>query len=114
MRVHALEFIEHHYQKEIKVSDIADYIGINRSYLTACFQKSIGVSPQQYLIQYRMEKACDLLKTTDLSINAVASEVGYADPLAFSRSFRQMHDSSPKDFRRKNGQTIETDIILEH
>lgn len=111
---HALEFIEHQYQTDIKVSDIADYIGINRSYLTACFQKSIGMSPQQYLIRYRMEKARDLLKTTDLSINAIASEVGYADALAFSRSFRQMYDSSPKDFRRKTETTFETDIIAEH
>ncbi len=111
---HAVEFIEHHYREELKVSDMADYIGINRSYLTACFQKSIGISPQQYLIRYRMEKARDLLKTTDLPIAAIAADVGYEDALAFSRGFRHMYGSSPKDFRRKADTIIETDIIVEH
>ena len=51
---YALDFIEHNYHYNIKVSDIADYVGINRSYLTKCFKKSLQLSPHEYLIDYRM------------------------------------------------------------
>lgn len=111
---HALEFIEHNYQKEIRVADLAEYIGVTRSYLAACFQKTLDLSPQQYLIQYRMEKAKDLLKTTKESITAIAGYVGYEDALAFSRIFRQTYNISPKAFRESADTIIETDIIPEH
>jgi AraC family transcriptional regulator of arabinose operon len=111
---HALEYIEHNYQKEIHVTDIAEYIGVTRSYLTMCFQKSLNTSPQQYLIQYRMEKAKDLLKTTNMAINVIATEVGYDNALAFSRIFRQTCNMAPKAFREKAETTIETDVIPEH
>lgn len=111
---HALEFIEHNYRKEIRVTDIAEYIGVTRNYLSACFQKTLNLSPQQYLIQYRMEKAKDLLKTTNDSINSIATKVGYEDALAFSRIFRQTYKISPKALRASADTTIETDIIPEH
>lgn len=103
---HALEFIEHHYEKNIKVKDIASYIGINRSYLSNSFKKSVNMSPQEYLVNYRMNKACGLLKTTDLPVSAIAVQVGYDDPLAFSKSFKKFYEVSPKAFR-----TLQEDVI---
>lgn len=96
---HALEFIDHNYEKDIKVNDIANYIGIDRSYLTNIFKKIMHISPQQYLINYRFDKACSLLKSTNLPVSAISTLVGYSDPLSFSKSFKTYYKTSPTQYR---------------
>jgi AraC family transcriptional regulator of arabinose operon len=103
---HALEFIDHNYEKDIKVNDIASYIGIDRSYLTNIFKKSMNVSPQQYLVNYRLDKARNLLKTTSLPVNSIASQVGYPDPLSFSKVFKMYYQVSPKAYRDQNDKLV--------
>lgn len=76
---HAMEYIAYHYREKIKINELADYIGVNRSYLTSSFKKAIGCSPQEYLVNLRMEKARDMLRNTGMQINAVAAAVGYQD-----------------------------------
>jgi YesN/AraC family two-component response regulator len=95
---YALQYIKTNY-RDIKVNDIANYIGINRSYLTAIFKKKLDVSPQKYLVSYRLQKAAKLLKSTDMSITEIASEVGYVDSISFSKMFKQEYNMSPKTFR---------------
>lgn len=97
---HALEFVEHNYKKGIKVNDIAKYIGINRSYLTYVFKKSLNVSVQDYLVNYRLDKAAELLKTTNLSIGNISKAVGYDDSLTFSKIFKRFKSISPSDYRK--------------
>ncbi|MBU9711597.1 AraC family transcriptional regulator [Evansella tamaricis] len=99
---HALDFISHNYERNIKVIDIADYIGINRSYLTTIFKKSLKESPQEYLVKYRLEKACTLLKTTDLLVNEIAANVGYHNALTFSKVFKSYYKMSPKTYRKQH------------
>jgi AraC-like DNA-binding protein len=60
------------------------------------------MSPQEYLMQVRMEKSRELLLKTDVPIYMVAKEVGYADQLAFSRIFRKKHGLSPEQYRKKH------------
>lgn len=97
---HALQFIRYNYS-HIKVSDIAGFIGINRSYLTSIFKQKLNVSPQEYLVSYRMDKAERLIRTTGLSIGEIADKVGYSDPLAFSKMFKASYGLSPKNYRNK-------------
>ena len=103
---HALEFIDHNYEKNIKINDIAYYIGISRSYLSNIFKKNLSLSPQEYLVNYRLDKACGLLKTTTLPVSIIASKVGYDDPLTFSKVFKNFHDVSPSTYRRENEEVI--------
>lgn len=103
---HAMEYIKHHYREKIKINELAEYIGINRSYLTNMFKKTIGCSPQEYLVKFRMEKAKNLLKNTDMPINAVAEAVGYPDQLAFSKMFRIYTNISPKAFRQTKEELV--------
>ena len=98
---YAAQFMESNYSA-IKVTDVADYIGINRTYLTAIFRERMQMSPQEYLMQVRMEKSRELLLKTDVPIYMVAKEVGYADQLAFSRIFRKKHGLSPEQYRKKH------------
>lgn len=97
---HTLDYIENNYFKNIKISDIADYIGINRSYLTTCFKKSTNMSPRQYLNEYRINKAKLLLTNTQRPIHEIAAEVGYEDSLAFSKVFKGHAGMSPKAYRK--------------
>lgn len=103
---HAVEYITQNYDKRLKINEMADYIGVNRSYLTSSFKKTMGCSPQEYLVNLRMDKARSLLKKTDIPINAVASAVGYTDQLAFSKIFKQNFGVSPKAYREQGEELI--------
>ena len=72
------------------------------------FKKTIGCSPQEYLVEFRMEKAKNLLKNTDMPINAVAAAVGYQDQLAFSKIFKQNFTVSPKEYAAKRNKIRNT------
>ncbi|GAB6169888.1 AraC family transcriptional regulator [Clostridium carnis] len=97
----AIEFIQNNYHTQIKVSDIANYICLNRSYLTSIFQKHLKISPQRFLMEFRITKAAELLYDTDLPIGNIAFSCGYSDPLAFSKAFKKIKKSSPKEYRQK-------------
>jgi len=97
----SIEFIENNYSNNIKINDIANYIGINRSYLTHIFKKNINISPQDFLVNYKIDKACILLENTDLSIKVVAKSIGYSDPLTFSKIFKKVKGDSPKIYRER-------------
>lgn len=99
---HALDYIENNYYRNIKITDIADYIGINRSYLTSCFKKRMNMSPHQYLLEYRLSKAKILLRETNKTIQEIAGNVGYEDSLAFSKIFKSHTGISPKSYRDTN------------
>ena len=58
------------------------------------------MSPQEYLLQVRMSKARELLRQTDLPINVIAREIGYEDPLSFSKIFKKRYNVSPLQYRR--------------
>lgn len=96
-----ITFIEQNYQNNIKVEDIARWCNLNRSYLTKIFKKDKNVSLQQFLIKYRMSKACEKLKLTTLSIKDIAESVGYDNQLNFSRAFKNEIGLSPKEYRSR-------------
>lgn len=97
-----IAFIEQNYQNNIKVEDIANWCNLNRSYLTKIFKKDKNISLQQFLIKYRMCKACEKLKLTSLSIKSISESVGYDNQLNFSRTFKNEFGISPSEYRIKN------------
>ena len=96
----ALDFIEKNYSRSIKVTDIAKHIGLDRSYFTSIFKEIMNISPQRYLIEFRMKKAAYLLESTDLSIGDIARSVGYKDPLGFSKVYKSIVGISPSKYRK--------------
>ena len=95
----ALEFIRHNFQNNISVEDIADACGLNRSYFGKIFKEAIGKSPQDFLLNYRMVKAAELLKLTKLSVGDISIAVGYDNQMHFSRAFKNIYGVSPKRWR---------------
>lgn len=98
----ALSFIEQNFQNEITVEDIVASCNLNRSYFSKIFHDSIGKSPQEFLISYRMSKAAELLKVTEFSIRDISNAVGYSNQLHFSRAFKNSYGLSPRQWRNEN------------
>lgn len=97
----AINFIEQNFQNNISIEEIAGVCGINRSYFGKIFRNSVGRSPQEFLMNYRMVKARELLKLTSLSIADVGSAVGYENQLHFSRAFKGIYGVSPREWRNR-------------
>jgi AraC-like DNA-binding protein len=98
----ALTFIEHNFQNDITVADVAAVCGLNRSYMGKIFKEAVGKSPQEFLLGYRMVKAAELLKLTSLSIGDISNAVGYENQLHFSRAFKNIYGIPPRDWRNQN------------
>lgn len=95
-----VEFIEINYSRKISIREIARYVGLDRSYMGAIFKEHFNTSPQDYLINFRLNKACDLMKNPSLSIGDISRSVGYDDPLLFSKMFRKIKGMSSRAYRR--------------
>lgn len=98
----AISFIYANYALPITVEDIAKRLNLDRSYFGKIFRETMGQSPQEFLISYRMSKAAELLKTTDISIKDISVKVGYPNQLHFSRDFKNVYDQSPRSYRQNN------------
>jgi AraC-like DNA-binding protein len=95
----AVEFIEMNYSSKISIGEIAYYIGLDRSYLGSIFKDYTESSLQYFLINFRLNKACELMRNKSLSIGDISRSVGYDDPLLFSKVFKKMKGVSPKNYK---------------
>lgn len=98
----AIQFILTNIHKKITVLDLASYIGIDRSYFCAIFCRKMGISPQEYIMDMKMKKACEFMLTTPYPIKYIASSVGYSDQYVFSHAFKKRYGLSPRDYRNSH------------
>ena len=97
-----INYIKKKYAEPIHIQDIAEYCGLDRSYLSKLFKSATNYTPQEYLIYVRINKAKKLLKNNELSIQNVAYSVGYPDPFAFSKIFKKQVGVSPSLYRHQH------------
>lgn len=84
-----------------RLPELARRVGTSARTLTRLFVRSVGMSPMQYAARVRIEAAAQRLATTELSIETVASELGYASRSHFVRTFRKLKGESPGPWRRR-------------
>ena len=96
--IEAIKYIQFNYSSDISVDDIANAIGISRSHLYRVFVSNLNQSPINYLTEYRINEACNLLKNTNLSISQVAISVGFFDQFYFSRVFKKIKKIPPSKY----------------
>ena len=94
----AINFIQANYPDSIQIADIAADLGLSRNYFCRIFRQQMGLSPQEYLISYRLTMAAGLLMEQNLSQKEVALQVGYPDVCAFSRMFKRKYGMSPGQY----------------
>ena len=95
-----LDFISRNYQCRISLSDIAGSAFISRSECIRCFRRALNTTPYDYLIEFRLSKAADLLKTSDDSITDIALKTGFQQPSQFGQLFRKSRGCTPLQYRR--------------
>lgn len=98
----ALMFMKYNLSTKIYIKDIAQSLNLHPSYFVWLFTETVGVSPKQYLIEYRIKTGARLLLSGEKKIKDVAKAVGYDDPLYFSREFRKVLGVSPRDYVQGN------------
>ena len=94
-----MEFISSHYPEKISLNDIAGAAFISPRECCRCFQETLGLSPFAYLTDYRLRKACSLLKHTSLSVTDVSAACGFNSSSYFGQTFRRTFGSTPRQFR---------------
>ena len=96
----AKEYIGEHFgNSEFSLNRIAEYIGMSPSYFSSIFKQGTGQTLVEYLTRVRIDKACELLKCTNLRAAEIGEQVGYGDPHYFSATFKKIMGQSPTDFR---------------
>lgn len=95
----AIDFIQIHYSHKIRISEVANYIGLDRKYISKLFKEIVGVTIQEYLISFRINKAKEMMKDRQLSIGDISRSVGYDNPLIFSKIFKKINGLSPSRYR---------------
>jgi AraC-like DNA-binding protein len=96
----AIHFIHKSYHRDIKVEDIANRLGLNRSYFHRIFKEYTGVTPIEYLTRVRINRAKNLLVKTNLSMSEVAHNIGIGSQQYFTYLFKKGTGMSPGKFRK--------------
>ena len=97
-----IQFMLEHFSDKVTVQQLAAEACLSEAYFAKQFQKKTGYAPIDYFIRLKMQKACELLSTTDLRIREIATTLGYIDPYYFSRLFKKVMGLSPRAYRKTN------------
>ena len=95
----AVNFINENLSKQITLDDIAHAASMSRSYVSSYFKLVTGVSPYEYLLTARVEKAIGLLKKTEFSVTEIAQKCGFGSLSSFNKTFRRSIGVTPREYR---------------
>ncbi|WP_394526196.1 helix-turn-helix domain-containing protein [Lacrimispora sp. JR3] len=89
------------YHLPLRISNYAKKYNVSCCWFIRCFKRYTGKTPQQYIMDIRMNKAKELLYSSSFGCNEIAQSIGYSDPLYFSRIFKQSVGVSPQEYRKR-------------
>ncbi|WP_195988661.1 helix-turn-helix domain-containing protein [Clostridium sp. D53t1_180928_C8] len=95
----AIQFITNNFDKNITLKDVADEVFLSQNYLSELFKKETGEGFYEFLSNYRIKRAKEMLITTNLKIYEIAESVGYNDSITFGRAFKKITGTTPNSFR---------------
>ncbi|SDF58090.1 phosphoenolpyruvate hydrolase family protein [Sporomusa acidovorans] len=93
------EYVSVNYMNEVLFSDLANVAHISRSHLSALFKKEVGCTFPEYLVQFRISKAKEIMKFNNIRLNEVANMVGFKDYAHFSKTFKRLTGISPEKYQ---------------
>lgn len=97
----AVDYIEKNYASYISLESVAEQVFLNPVYLSYLFKKVTGVKFTEYLNDYRMKKAVELLENSSLKIGEISTNIGYKDSRYFSEVFKKKMGMTPNEYRNK-------------
>jgi len=95
-----ISYIEANLHKTIKLSDLSSVADMSLYYFATLFKQSTGLSPHQYVLRRRIQRAKQLLRETEISVLEVSLNLGFEHPTTFARAFRRLTGISPTHYRR--------------
>lgn len=99
-----IKYIENNYKdNELSQQAVAEYVNLSVPYLSLIFKQNVGISFSQYLIQYRMEIAKQLLTDPDRKAYDIPELIGYTDYAHFTKSFKKVYGVTPREYRKSLG-----------
>ena len=93
------QYVAEHYMQPLRLSDICRRMNFSLPYISSLFREKTGMTFREYLLKLRMEKACFLLRSSDMTVQNIAASVGYNDPAFFYKSFRRFMRNTPEGYR---------------
>ena len=96
-----LRYVEEHYAEELTVEKIAACVALSESACLRSFRQLLGITPIQYVKQFRVEKAAELLRSTRLKTGEIGLECGFSDGSYFIKTFREIKHCTPREYRTK-------------
>ena len=100
----AKEYIRNNYSKALNLDEVSYFVNISPYYFSKIFKEGTGENFIEYLTNIRMEKAKELLNSTDYSMKEICAMVGYSDPNYFSRSFKKNVGVTPTEYKEGKGE----------
>jgi len=107
----AVWYLEGNYQRDVRITDVAAFVGLSRSQLFRVFRRASGLSPKEYLNVLRVERAAKLLRATDLSLEQIALSSGFSSAGRLNVVFRERYGTSPSQYRRALRLTEDADAV---
>lgn len=95
-----LAYIRKHLDRSFSVDDLAQEAGMSTAHFSRVFKDTLGSTPMQYVLAYRVEQAMKMMKDTKVQLGEVAFSCGFSDQAHFSRSFKQVTGQSPRAYRQ--------------
>ena len=99
----AKNYIKNNYHKDISLDDVSREVNISPYYFSKLFKETTGENFIEYLTNLRMDKAEELLQTTECSMKEICARTGYSDPNYFSRSFKKNVGVTPTEYKENRG-----------
>lgn len=100
----ALNYVREHYDRPMKISEIAEVCHMSESHFRRVFEENIGLTPVEYLNQIRIKKACDLIRCTGYSMEDISQKVGFSTTSTFNRNFKRITGTSPYQWKKNPGE----------
>lgn len=93
-------YLEENYSNEISLDTVAEVVNLSTSYLSFIFKENSGLNFVDYVNQFRLQKAKELLETSSYNISQIARLVGYSSANSFSKVFKKYNGISPGQYRK--------------
>lgn len=100
----SLNYINNNFERDISIGDIARYVFLSQSYFARVFKEQTGMSPMNYLLKIRIDRARELLSTSKMKIGEIALSVGFSNQQRFNEIFKKHTRLTPLQYRKKFGE----------
>lgn len=97
----AIHYMQEHLEQNLTLAELAGYFKLSPSHFSMVFQRETGVSPINYFIRLKIQKACEYIELTNLKLNEIAVKLGFEEPAYFSRVFTKVMGVSPSVYRKR-------------